>query len=162
MNRKSIILTILFVSTAILVFANFKKISIDSKFESQLNGLKRIAKANTDALPLIDGSTERAQLFEIRSIYDRFDPKSPITSKMLNDLRTMGAGLVSPNEIVRETTGDLVRHILSSWVRHHENPKIYPEIDVFFRFYAKENCQSLKEFLTRFPDSPEAQYLKQI
>lgn len=134
-------------------------------FVSELNTLEAAAAArlgSTEPRPLTRDNPERAQLFAIRAVYDEMSPRQRLTPATLRALRQLGDGLVSSNEIVRETTGDLVRHLLSAWIRHEAPLMREREVQAFFRFYAHVGSRSLREFLRAQADGPEAKFLNEL
>ncbi len=116
------------------------------------------------ASSLVAESPERIQMFEVRDAYDRLKLKANPDQELLGQLTTLGRGLVSENAIVRNTTGDIVRHILTAWVRERPQSDWHQslEIDEFFRLYKQSSDPSLAEFLKAVPVGPETQYLKTI
>lgn len=128
-------------------------------FLNQLKELSVGAHEATDSDPLMSGTKARDQLFEVRAAYDRVQLHNT-NDETLKSLFVLANGLVAENEIVRETTGDIVRHILTEYLL--SGGARSPVVDEFFKFYKKSGSRSLAEFLKTFPDGREAQYLGAI
>lgn len=114
--------------------------------------------------PLSGGSSDRQAMFEVRRAYAQINIEGDFGDEQRKDLLALGRGLSSENEIVRATTDDFIRHLLTSFVRARPRPRWHQdsELDVFFGFYKRSSSESLKNFLKLYPGSPEAEYLKTI
>lgn len=135
-----------------------------SEFQSLLQKLEEAAmRPPVRSETLNRESADRTQLFAVREAYSQLSLNDN-GDDQLSLLMTIGQGLSSPNKIVRDTTADIVRHILSSHVREsapanwHRNEAL----DAFFRLYKHSSSRSLADFLKIYPSGPEAEYLKTI
>jgi hypothetical protein len=114
--------------------------------------------------PLVAGTADRKQLFAVRHAYSSIDLNANIGPREWQQLATIAKALTSHNAIVRDTTEDIARHMLTLWVRSRPDSEWHrqPEIDAFFRTIKEFNGPSLKRFLTMLHDGPETRYLGQI
>ncbi len=156
----------LFLLLALFRFLQIKtRRNQESRFERLVKQLdSQIKNPPVRSEPLKAGTHDRAQMFEVRSAYDQLNLNGDIGSRQIFNLSTISEGLCAKNSIVRATTDDIVRHILTSYVRHHRRGNWHKNriVDEFFKLYKKNPGADLAHFLRVFPNSPEAEYLNEI
>jgi hypothetical protein len=167
MKLKTKFALVLFVIVAVVSILFLRKQNSISREKTALaTDLKLLGNFEPKTLEvqreLIQGSLERQLLFEVRSAYDNFDVSAKVDAETYIAFSKLAEGLRSSNNIVRETTGDMVRHILTRWVRRRDDLRSHPEINAFFKAYSAGKFAALQQFLKAYPESPESKYLNEI